>query len=235
VSIVQNLPVPNYLLAALPRNDFDRLLTQCEEVELFFSEVLYYSGEFIPHIYFPIGSFISLVTSVDQNANLEMGLVGNEGMLGVTTILGVEIAPFQALVQGAGLALRIPVQSFLLELKQSAALQQALNHYLYVLMRQLAQTAACNRYHIVEARLARWLLMTQDRANSDQLNITHVFLAYMLGVRRVGITQAANSLLKKNLISYKRGVITMLDRVGLESVSCSCYLADKEIYKHILG
>jgi CRP-like cAMP-binding protein len=127
------------------------------------------------------------------------------------------------------------VQSFLLELKQSAALQQALNYYLYVLMRQLAQTAACTRYHIVEARLARWLLMTRDRANSDQLNITHVFLAYMLGVRRVCITQAANSLLKKNLISYKRGVITILDSVGLEAVSCSCYLADKEIYKHILG
>ena len=235
MSTIQNHPVPNYLLAALPSNDFERLLTKCEEVELFFSEVLYYSGEFISHIYFPIGSIISLVTSVDKDANLEMGLVGNEGMLGVTTILGIENAPFQALVQGTGLALRIPVHSFLLELKQSAALQQALNHYIYVLMRQLAQTAACNRFHVVEARLARWLLMMQDRANSDHLNITHVFLAYMLGVRRVGITQAANSLLNKNLISYKRGAITILDRVGLEAVSCSCYLADKEIYEHILG
>lgn len=233
--IIQNHPVPNYLLAALPRNDFDRLLTKCEEVELFFSEVLYYSGEFIPHIYFPIGSIISLVTGVDKDANLEMGLIGNEGMLGVTTILGIEIAPFQALVQGTGLALRIPVKTFLNELNQSAALQQALNHYFYVLMRQLAQTAACNRFHVVEARLARWLLMMQDRANSDHLNITHVFLAYMLGVRRVGITQAANSLLNKNLISYKRGAITILDRIGLEAVSCSCYLADKEIYEHILG
>jgi CRP-like cAMP-binding protein len=225
----------NRLLAALPCKDREQLLANCEQVELFFAEVLYRSGEVIPHIYFPIGSFITLVAPIDDGANLEVGLVGNEGMLGITTMLGVEVAPFQALVQGAGLALRITVPSFLHELKQSPALQRILNRYLYVSMSQIAQRAACTRFHLVEARLARWLLMTQDRAHSDHFYITHIFLAYMLGVRRVGITKAANSLLKKNLISYQRGAITILDRVGLEAASCGCYQADKETYELILG
>lgn len=225
----------NRLLAALPCKDREQLLANCEQVELFFAEVLYRSGEVIPHIYFPIGCIISLVAPIDDSANLEVGLVGNEGMLGITTMLGVGVAPFQALVQGAGLALRITVPLFLHQLEQSPGLRRMLNRYLYVMMSQIAQTAACTRFHLVEERLARWLLMTQDRAHSDHLYITHIFLAYVLGVRRVGITKAANSLLKKNLISYQRGAITILDRVGLEAASCGCYLADKEIYEFILG
>ena len=233
--IAQSVPVPNRLLAALPSKDRERLLANCEQVELGFAEVLYRPGEPIRHVYFPTGSFISVVKSINDSANLEVGLVGNEGLLGITTMLGVDAAPFQALVQGAGSALRMTTPSFLHELEQNPALQLELKRYLYVSMSQIAQTAACTRFHLVEARLACWLLMTQDRAHSNHFHITHVCLAYMLGVRRVGITKAANSLLKKNLISYQRGAITILDRVGLEAASCGCYLADKEIYELILG
>ena len=203
----------NHLLAALPRNDYKRLLASCVETELAFAEVLYRAGDLISHIYFPTTGIISLVTPVDGNHNLEVGLIG----------------------QGAGQALRLSTPEFLRELEKSAPLKQELKRYLYVVMSQIAQTAGCNRFHVVEARLARWLLMTQDRAQSDQFHVTHVFLAYMLGVRRVGITKAANSLQNKGLISYKRGEIKILNRAGLEEASCECYRTEKAIYERILG
>lgn len=229
------VPATNRLLDALPHEDCEWLLTKCEHIELKFPEVLYRPGEPISYAYFPTGSFISLVTPIDGSPGLEVGLIGNEGMLGITLMLGVDIAPFHALVQGAGPALRIEASLFLRALKQSAALQQQLKRYLYVSLSQLAQTAACTRFHVVEARLARWLLMTQDRAHSNYFHVTHVFLAYILGVRRVGITKAANSLQKKQLISYQRGNVTILDRAGLEAASCGCYQADKDSYVRIMG
>jgi CRP-like cAMP-binding protein len=235
MSATQAIQITNRLLDALPFKDREQLLANCEAIELVFGEVLYRANEPVSHVYFPTGGFISLVTSVDSSANLEVGLVGNEGILGVSLMLGVDVAPFYSLVQGAGSALRITTTAFLRQLENSQALQLELRRYLYVLMRQLAQTAICTRYHLVEARLARWLLMMQDRAHSDHFHVTHVFLAYILGVRRVGITKAANSLLKKKLISYKRGDITILDRVGLEAASCECYRVDKEIYERILA
>ncbi len=225
----------NRLLAALPCKDREHLLTNCEPIELVFAEVLYHTGESISHVYLPTGSFISLVIPIDNSAGLDVGLVGNEGMLGITLMLGVDITPFHALVQGAGPALRISTPLFLRELEQSPALQLELKRYLYVSMNQLAQTAICNRFHRVEARLARWLLMALDRSHSDTFHVTHVSLSCMLGVRRVGITKAANSLQKQKLISYRRGEITVLDRGGLEAVSCWCYQADKDVYKRILG
>ena len=227
-------PTANRLLMSLPCQDQERLLADCEQIQLNFDEPLYAAGERIPHVYFPVGSFISLVTPLESGAGLEVGLVGDEGMLGITLILGIDISPFQALVQGEGPALRIPTQLFLQKLEQSPALRQQLKRYLYVSMCQLTKTAACCRIHVVEARLARWLLMTQDRAHSATFHITHIFLAYMLGVRRVGITKAASSLQRQKLINYRRGIITIIDRTGLESVCCGCYQSDKQIYETIM-
>ncbi len=234
MAFTQAVPATNRLLDALHHKDRGQLLANCDHMELGIGEVLYRAGDVVPHVYFPTGGFISLVAPIGST-NLEVGLVGNEGMLGVTLILGVETAPFTALVQGTGTALRMTAASFLRILEQGPAVQRELKRYLYVTMSQLAQTAACTRFHLVEGRLARWLLMTQDRAHSDHIHITHVFLAYMLGVRRVGITKAANALQQQKLITYQRGDITILDRAGLEAASCGCYLADKQIYERIMG
>lgn len=228
-------PITNFLLAALPQQDREELLSHCEQVELVSSQELYHAGDVILYVYFPIEGFVSLITPVEGNTNLEVGLSGNEGMLGITLILDIDIAPFHALVQGAGSAFRITTALFRQQLAQSPALRQLLMRYLYVRIMQLAITGVCTRFHVVEARLARWLLMTEDRAHSNRFHITHLFLAYILGVRRVGITKAASSLQRQKLISYQRGDITILNRAGLEAVSCNCYQSDKDIYQKILG
>jgi CRP-like cAMP-binding protein len=225
----------NRLIAALPERERRGFLASCDRVELTFAEVLCASGERIRYVYFPIEGFISSVTVLGDGARLEVGIVGNEGMLGTSLVLGVSVCPEHALVQGAGTALRMSAAAFVRHCERNAVLRSSLTRYVYVLMRQLAQTAACTRYHLVEARLARWLLMSRDRAHSDQFHLTHEFLAYMLGVRRVGVTQAATSLQQQGLIDYRRGAITILDNTRLERASCPCYRGGNEMYLQTLG
>ena len=233
--LTQPISAANRLLTTLPGNERDQLLANCESIQLIFDEVLYRAGDRIRYIYFPTGSFISLLAPINGAAGLEVGMIGNEGMLGITLLLGIEDAPFQASVQGAGPTLRIAAPLFLRKLELCPILRKELNLYLYVSIKQLAQTARCTKFHVLEARLARWLLMAQDRAHSDRFHVTHVCLADMLGVRRVGVTKAANLLQTKKLISYHRGDIIILDRGGLEQLSCGCYRAGKEIYDSFLG
>lgn len=235
MSSTQRTPAVNRLLEALPSSDLRRMLARCEIIELAFADVLYTPGERLSHVYFPLGSFISLIMPVDESNSLEVGLVGNEGMFGIPIVLGVDVSPVRAVVQGAGPALRMDALVFCREFGRSPALQRETARYIFVHMGQLAQAAACTRFHVVEARLARWLLMTQDRAHANSFHVTHEFLALMLGVRRVGVTKAASSLQKRRLIHYSRGNVTVLDRYGLKAASCACYKADRELYDRILS
>ena len=214
---------PNSVLAALPARAYKALRTGMEMVTLNFGDILYEPGQVIRHVYFPADSLVSLLTLVDKRSALEVGLVGHEGMVGMPLTLGVTTSSVRALVQGAGTALRMNAARFRREFGRSSLLRRELHQYLNAMMSQVQQTAACNLFHVVEARLARWLLMTSDRMRSGEFRLTQVFLSHMLGVRRVGVTEAASVLQRKKLIEYSRGNITILDRAGLEAASCSCY------------
>lgn len=220
----------NKILEQLPRQVRIRLLSLCEPIQLVLAEVLSEPGAPITHVYFPTEGFISLITLLDGHAGLEVGMVGFEGMLGAELVLGVASTPLRALVQGAGAAWRMDAAVFRKELDGNKALQQLLSRYLFVRMAQLASSAACLRFHLIGPRLARWLLMTQDRARSDSFQVTQEFLAYMLGVRRVGVTSAARALQHSGLIEYHRGELTVLDRKGLEAASCGCYASEQLAY-----
>ncbi|MEP7280931.1 MAG: Crp/Fnr family transcriptional regulator [Rubrivivax sp.] len=225
----------NHLIELLPRRDRTRLLAVCEPVQLELREELCARGERMRHVYFPTDGFISLVAQVDQHPSLEVGMVGREGMVGASLMLGVTTVPLRALVQGSGAAWRIDSAVFRRELARSPPLQRVLGGYLYVLMAQMAASAACLRFHLIQPRLARWLLMSQDRAHADSFQVTQEFLAYMLGVRRVGVTAAARALQHGGLIAYRRGELTVLDRAGLEAAACSCYASDADSYAQVVG
>ena len=220
----------NHLIELLPRTDRARLLAVCEPTQLLLSEVLCEPDRPTRHVYFPTGGFISLVTLLEGHPGLEVGMVGREGMVGAQLALGVVASPLRSLVQGSGTALRVGTKAFRAELARSTALRRIIDRYLYVLMAQLATSAACLRFHLIGPRLARWLLMTHDRAETDTFHVTQEFLAYMLGVRRVGVTAAAAALQRSSLIEYTRGALTVLDRAGLEHVACSCYETDRQSY-----
>lgn len=224
----------NHLIELLPRKDRRRLLSLAENVRLAPSEVLGAVGEPASHVYFPVDGFISMVTTLKGKPALEVGMVGREGMFGAQLALNVPAQPLHALVQGTGTAWRIPSSAFRQELTEGEALRATLLRYLYVLMSQLATSAACVRFHPIDARLGRWLLMMQDRAHADSFYVTHEFLALMLGVRRVGITLAAGGLQRRGLIEYRRGGVTVLDRKGLLAATCNCYGADKQTYARIM-
>jgi len=223
VAAVARARSPNRLLAALPAREYKRLLSGLETVKLTYGEVLHEPGERMRHVYFPSDCLVSLLTVVEGHQALEVGLVGREGMVGSRLALGITASSIRALVQGTGTAVRMTSARFLKEFRRSPALRRALFHFTDALMLQVTQTAACNRFHVVEARLARWLLMTRERLPSGEFHLTHEFLADMLGVRRVGVTSAAGALQRRKLIRYQRGIITILDQQGLEGAACSCY------------
>jgi CRP-like cAMP-binding protein len=227
--------IQNHLIESLPRAGSRALLALCEPIDLVLSDSLCVSGQKARYAYFPVNGIISLVTAIDGKPVLEVGMVGREGMVGAELVLGVLRSPLHAVVQGPGKAWRVPSSAFRRELADNPALRRCLDRYLYVLMAQLGSSAACLRFHLIGPRLARWLLMMQDRVHSNSFHVTHEFLAYMLGVRRVGITAAAGSLQRDNLIEYRRGELIVHDRKGLEAAACGCYAADLLTYSALLG
>ena len=225
-------PLGNRVLAGISSKDYGSL-DQLEPVQLRFGQILYEAGGRIRHVYFPIDCLVSLLTAVDKRRTLEVGMVGNEGMTGMPFILGMGVSGVRALVQGGGRALRMPAAAFRIEFDRNQPLRQALFRYTYALMAQISQTAACNRFHEAEARLARWLLMTRERVGSDEFRLTHEFLAHMLGLRREGVTEAATALKQRGLIDYRRGKIQILDARGLKASACSCYQVIRTVYERI--
>ena len=225
----------NQLIDRLPAAARRALLAACHPVEFEFDQALGEAGAPVERVLFPTTAIISVTAQVDGYNPLEMGMIGHEGMLGATLALGVKRHPMAAVVQGAGIALEISAATFLLQLKDSKALERIVHGYLFVLSEQLSQTAACNAFHEVAARLARWLLMMDDRAGGEPLVLTHLFLSDMLGVRRSAVTIAAGHMQEKQLIRYARGHIQVLSRPGLEAVACACYPAALAAYQRQFG
>lgn len=213
----------NGLLASLPRRDFLRLLSGMEPVTLALGEMLLESGQPIRHVYFPNDAVISLISLVDGRLSLEVAPVGREGMLGIPLALGGDVSSLRALVMVGGTAMRMEAARFLREFVRCIPLQRKLFLYTHMLMIKITQTTACSRFHVVETRLACRLLMIRDHLQSERFQLTQECLAHMLGVRRVGVTNAAYALKQAKLINYSRGNIVILNGRGLEAASCSCY------------
>jgi CRP-like cAMP-binding protein len=216
-------PIANYLLAALPKKDYQRLQPHLEEVPLAFEEILYQPNVLLSDVYFPNSGIVSLLAGVNERSTLEVGLVGREGVVGLGVFMGVSSSLNRAVVQGAGSAMKMKATAFRKLSNHGGALQQLLQRYAHSVLTQISQSAVCNQFHAVDARLARWLLMTHDRMGNDEFRITQEFLSHMLGVRREGVSKAAGDLQKRKLIQYRRGNLKVIDRPGLEATSCGCY------------
>lgn len=220
----QSAPIQNRILASLPSKKYKDLLSNLQSVSLSLSQVLYEAGEPIRHVYFPNSAMISLVAVREGGGrSVEVGVVGEEGMLGTSAFLGNPVAHNKALVQLEGTALRARVDVLRDAVEGGGHLHTLLHGYTQVLLTQITRSAVCNRFHNLRERLARWLLITQDHARSDTFPMTHEFLSHLLGGRRVDVTKAANALQKRGLVRYQRGSMTVIDREELENASCQCY------------
>ena len=235
MSLQKDLSLANRLISALPTNERGLLLQHSELVELELHTVLIEADQSPDHAYFPVDGFVAVVLRVEDTADVEVGLVGHEGMFTPSLVLGVSLSSFTYRVQGAGRAFKIHRSRLQQLLAEGACLRNVLNRYIDVRASHLAQQVACMNCHTVEQRLARWLLMTRDRAHSSELFLTHEVLALMLGARRESVTQAASALQKRGLISYTRGYVMLLDAAGLGSAACKCYQADLMVYERTLG
>ncbi len=228
-------PLENHLLAALPKEVYQSLLPHLEPVSFSLGEVIYESGEQMTQVYFPTTSIVSLLYLMNNGATAEIGVVGFEGMLGIAIFLGGDTTPNRAVVQSAGNAYKMDVQALRDKFEIGGALQLLLLRYTQALITQISQTAVCNRLHSVEQQLCRWLLLSHDRLRSDKLVMTHDLISNMLGVRREGVTMAAQQLKEQGLISYVRGTITVRNRPGLEAEVCECYQVVKTEYDRLLN
>jgi CRP-like cAMP-binding protein len=224
----------NRLLNRLPPTERARFIKACAPVQLGFGETIAQAGRKIAHVYLPITAYVSIIRPIDDD-QIEVALAGHEGMVGWSLGLDSGVSEMRALVQGPGEALRMSSKAFNEQMGGSLALRSTIAGYTSVLMTQFAQTAGCNRFHVVEQRLARWLLMTSDRARSDTFRVTQEFLSAMLGVRRAGVSEAAGRLQVKGHVRYRRGEIHIRDRIGLEAASCSCYRVNNATYTRVLG
>lgn len=223
MSSSKSLPVVNQLLAALPTKEYQGLRPHLVEIPLVFDEDLYLPNELISDVYFPNSGIISLLAGTSERSTIEVGMVGNEGMVGLSVFLGVNSSINRAVVQGAGSAMKMKASAFRKYSSNGGSMPRLLKRYSHSVLTQITQSAICNQFHSLDARLGRWLLMTQDRMGDDDFQLTHEFLSNMLGVRREGVSLAAGSLQKLDLIRYSRGRLRVLNRSGLEDKSCSCY------------
>ncbi|XGA79841.1 Crp/Fnr family transcriptional regulator [Halomonas sp. CH40] len=229
-----SFPPTNQLLDRLPDKDRQRFLADCETVEMTFAQILVEPEDAFSHAFFPLGCAVSLIVRLESGGRLAVSMVGHEGMLGIPLMLDEQKSTLQVLVQEAGLALQIPAATFQKHLAGSPALEKLMKHYLNVIMIQTLQSAACINFHVLEARMARWLLMAHDKTCGRPLHLTHEGLSMMLGVRRASVTRAALGLQARGLITYQRGLVRVQDRAGLEEASCCCYAADCKSYGQIL-
>jgi CRP-like cAMP-binding protein len=225
----------NYLLGALPEEDFKRLPPMLTPVTFALGDVLYESGEKLEHVYFPTTAIVSMLYIMENGSTAEIGVVGNDGLVGIALYMGGETTPSRAIVQSAGVAYRMKATDLLTEFRRGGMFQTLLLRFTMALLVQISQTAVCNRLHSVEQQLCRWLLLSHDRLESDKLVMTHDLISNMLGVRREGVTLAAKKLQKKKLITTIRGTMTILDRQGLEHAVCECYHVVNEEYNRLLG
>ncbi len=217
----------NRLLATLPKDEYKRISPKLKTVILVLGEELFEPGAAIKYVYFPNDSIISLIFRLSERSWLEVGMVGDEGMAGLPVFMGVSSSSTRAVVQGAGTAMRMSAAAVRTEANRLGSLHRLLHRYSHSLLTQVSQSSVCNRFHLVNARLARWLLMTNDRLGVEEFPLTQEFLSHMLGVRREGVSKAAGALQAAKLIRYSRGTITVLNRLGLEAKSCDCYMIIK--------
>lgn len=224
----------NHILSALPRTEYERLYPYLEPVRLPQHKILYVAGDVVRYCYFLLGGMVSLISTTESGRAIEVAMIGNEGMAGIPIVLESNTCPYQVIVQLTGNAMRVKAEAIRATIKQGGSLQSLLLRYAYTVLTQITQSAACASFHLVEARMCRWLLISRDRAHSDTLQLTQEFLSYMLGVPRTSVTTIAVKLQKAGLIRYSRGKIQILDPQGLEDASCECYRVVREQISHYL-
>jgi len=227
-------PHQNHLLEALPASDYERVASHLDLIPMKLGDVLYESGATLRYVYFPTTSIISLLYVMEDGGSAEIAIVGNEGVLGISLFMGGDTTPSRAVVQSAGFAFRLKAQLLKDEFARIGSTMYLLLRYTQALITQMSETAVCNRHHSVDQQLCRWLLLSLDRLQSNELSMTQELIANMLGVRREGVTDAAGKLQKAGLIRYQRGRITVLDRPGMEALSCECYQVVKTEFDRLL-